>query len=251
MAQAPLRTTASPLRLIREAVGGPRQIAGKAARVVRTLRIAASRDEFERRLAELERHGYVPARPTRVQLGFAAADMFRFVIVPAARDYYASRGIDFRFHQLLRFLDDPVSLVDPTGLYSDRDTIIGHLMQVVHLNPIYDLELLHMFPGGLDELERQLAQMVEGTHPRQRTIGAIIEDSGYHARLLDYLRRYRKAPDEPQMPREQSLRDDASFAAAERTFATLPGYLGYAARLPQSPLALLRRYRALRRFPAD
>jgi len=34
--------------------------------------------------------------------------------------------------------------------------------------------------------------MLAGTHPRRRTIGAIVEAPGYHARLLDYLRRYRR-----------------------------------------------------------
>jgi hypothetical protein len=36
--------------------------------------------------------------------------------------------------------------------------------------------------------------MIDGTHPRARTIGAIVEDPGYHARLLDYVRRYRRDP---------------------------------------------------------
>jgi hypothetical protein len=65
-------------------------------------------------------------------------------------------------------------------------------MQMVHLNPVYDLELLQMFPDGLDELERQVDQMVRGTHPRTRTIGAIVEDAGYHQRLLGYVRAYKK-----------------------------------------------------------
>lgn len=251
MAASSLRTSASPFTLLREAIGGPRELRGKARRLGRTLRIALSPGELDRRLSQLEARGLVPARPTRAQLAFAAADMFRFVIVPAARDYYQSRGIDFRFHQLLRFLDDPVSIVDPTGLYSDRDTIIGHLMQVVHLNPVYDLELLQMFPGGLDELEGQVEAMVQGTHPRKRTIGAIVEDPDYHARLLDYVRRYRQDPAVAHMPREQTLRDDPSFAAAERTFATLPGFLRYASELPRQPSRLLSRYRGLARFPVS
>ena len=34
-------------------------------------------------------------------------------------------------------------------------------MQVVHLNPVYDLQLLQMFPDGLDELEAQVAAMAD------------------------------------------------------------------------------------------
>lgn len=247
-----LRRTAGPVALVATAIGGPREIAGKLARAGRTLRLWLDPDEIDRRLSRLEERGYVSARPTRLQAFFGGLDMLRFVIEPAARDYYASRGISFGFHQLLRTLDDPVSMIDPTGFLSDRDTIVGHVMQVVHLNPVYDLQLLEMFDDGLDDLERQVASMVAGTHPRARTIGAVIEDAGYHARLLDYVRRYREDPTcEPPVREQSSIRQDASFAAAERTFATLPGFVEYCLRLPRGPGALLRRLLRVRRFPTD
>ena len=81
------------------------------------------------------------------QLFAGAIDMLRFWISPASADYYRSIGIDYAFHQVLRFLDEPASLGDPIGLFSTRDAIIGHLMQVVHANPRYDLELLLMHDG--------------------------------------------------------------------------------------------------------
>jgi hypothetical protein len=247
---AALRTTASPWTLARAALGGPREIAGKLRRAGRTLRLWLDRGEVGRRLAALEARGLAPARPTRLQLLFGGADMLRFLIEPGARDYYRAQGISFGFHQLLRVLDDPVSMIDPTGFFSERDTVIGHLMQVTHLNPIYDVQLLQCFPDGLDELERQVEQMLAGTHPRRRTIGAIVEDPGYHARLLDYVRRYRRDPASAAPPvREQTLRDDPHFAAAERTFATLPGFLAYSARLPRDVSSLVRRARGLRAFP--
>jgi hypothetical protein len=94
--------------------------------------------------------------------------------------------------------------------------------------------------------------MVAGAHPRQRTIGAIVEDPGYHARLLDYVRRYRRDPASAAPPvRAQSLRADPHFAAAERTFATLPGFLAYCGRLPPELRSLLRRFRSLRAFPLE
>jgi hypothetical protein len=251
-AAATLRTTARPWTLLRAALGGPRQIAAKLRRVGRTARLWLDPDKVERRLASLEAQGLAPARPSRLQLLFGGLDMLRFLIEPGARDYYRSRGISFGFHQLLRVLDDPVSMIDPTGFFSERDTVIGHLMQVTHLNPIYDVQLLQCFPDGLDELERQVEQMLAGTHPRQRTIGAIVEDPGYHARLLDYVRRYRRDPGSAEPPvREQTLRVDPHFAAAERTFATLPGFLAYAVRLPRRLPDLARRARALRAFPLE
>jgi len=245
-----LRRSASPARLVLRAVGGPRQVAGKAARLGRTLRLWLDRREIRRRVDALAAHSGGGAPPGAWQLFFGGLDMLRFVIEPAARDYYRQQGISFGFHQLLRVLDDPVSMIDPTGFLSDRDTVIGHLMQVVHLNPIYDLQLLEVFPDGLDELERQLETMVAGSHPRAGTIGAIVEDPGYHARLLEYVRRYRRDPATPPPVRqEQTLRADPVFAAAERTFATLPGFLAYCRRLPPAPLALARRLRRVRAFP--
>jgi len=244
------RHTASPLALMRDAVGGPEAIAGKLSRLARTLRLWLRPTEIERRLDALERRGYLRTRPTRLQLLFGGLDMLRFVIEPASREYYRAQGIDFAFHQLLRVLDDPVSMIDPTGLLSDRDTIIGHVMQVVHLNPVYDLQLLEMFEDGLADLERQVTAMVAGTHPRRRTIGAIVEDPAYHARLLDYVRRYRSDPSSPPPIRPQpGLRSDPHFRAAERTFATLPGFLAYCARLPRDIRTLLARFRATDRFP--
>ena len=244
------RQSEPPLALLRAAVGGPREVRGKLVRAARTLRLWADRRELDRRLAALERRGLIAARPSRLQLLFGGLDMLRFLITPAARDYYAQRGISFGFHQLLRILDDPVSMIDPIGLLSDRDTIVGHVMQVVHLNPIFDLQLIQMFDDGLEDFERQVEAMVAGTHPRHRTIAAIVEEPDYHARLLDYVRRYRADPGTAALVRgEQTLRSDPLFAAAERTFATLPGFTAYCQRLPTGAFALLRRFARVREFP--
>jgi hypothetical protein len=245
------RQTDAPLALLRGALGTRRDLSRKLAALRATLRTWRDGVELERRLSTLEARGFIARRPTRVQLAFGALDMFRFVIVPSARDYYSSRGIDFRFHQLLRFLDDPVSVVDPTGFLSERDTIIGHVMQVVHLNPIYDLQLLQMFEDGLAELEAQVEAMVDGTHPRARTIGAVIEDPGYHARLLDYVRRFRAGEAPPDLVRPSNLRSDPHYAAAERSFASMPGYIAYCNALPKRLGALALRLAATRRFPIE
>jgi hypothetical protein len=237
---------------VRTALGGPREIADKLRRIGRTAWLWAHPREIDARLRRLEERGYIASRPTRLQIAFGSLDMLRFVIEPASRDYYRQRGIGFSLHQLLRVLDDPCSLLDPTGFLSDRDTIMGHVMQVVHLNPIYDLQLLQMFEDGLAEFERQVEAMVAGTHPRARTIAAIVEEPGYHARLLDYVRRYRRDPATAPIVREdQTLRADPAFAAAERTFATLPGFIAYCHLLPRDLPTLARRLRRVRAFPIE
>jgi len=247
-----LRQSASTPELLRRALGGPSEILGKLGRVGRTMRLYVDRREVDRRLRRLEECGLIDHRPTRAQLFFGSLDMLRFVIEPASRDYYAEKGISFGLHQVLRVLDDPVSMIDPTGFLSDRDTIVGHVMQVVHLNPVYDLQLIQMFPDGLADFERQVEAMVDGTHPRARTIAAIVEEPDYHARLLDYVRRFREDPAATPPIREQgTIRNDAAFRAAERTFATLPGYIAYCNKLPRSVAALARRYVRLDAFPIE
>jgi hypothetical protein len=252
LAERSARQTESAWTLLRMAIGGPAEIGGKLTRLVRTLRLYFNRGEIDARLHQLEEKGLIDRRPDPLQIFFGSLDMLRFVIEPAARDYYEQKGISFGFHQLLRILDDPVSMLDPTGFLSDRDTIVGHVMQVVHLNPVYDLQLIQMFPDGLEDFERQVQAMVDGTHPRQRSIGAIVEDPSYHARLLDYVRRFRRDPTTPPPVRPaEALRSDPHYVAAERTFATLPGFIAYCHRLPHDVTSLVQRWRSLRRFPIE
>ena len=178
--------------------------------------------------------------------------MLRFVINPAARDYYRQQDISYGFHQILRILDDPVSMVDPTGLLSERDTIIGHVMQVVHLNPVYDLQLMDMFSDGIDEFERQVEAMIDGSHPRYSTISAIVEEDDYHIRLLEYVRNFRRLGADAAPPRrQQSIRDNPNFVAAEKTFATLPGFIEYCHHMPKSITSSLLRLFRVRQFPLE
>lgn len=243
------RQTASALRLLSDAAGGPSDWARKLGRLAGTVATAANARERARRIERLRSRGMVDEVPTRLQLALLGVDMLRYFIEPGARDYYESRGIGFALHQLLRVLDDPSSMVDPVGLLSARDTIIGHVLQVVHANPIYDLQLLEMFDDGLDQIESQTAAMVAGTHPRSKSIGAIVEDPDYHARLLDYIRAYRRDPRSPELRRRDGkARDDASFVRAEETFGAMPSAFRYALRLPRdlrSAIAHVRHKRVI------
>jgi hypothetical protein len=226
---------------LRAALGGREELLGKLRRMRRTLRIRLDPGELDRRLARLRAAGITEVAPTRRQLAVAGADMLRYSILPAARDYYRLKGIPFHFHYLVRFVEDPVSMIDPVGLYSDQEAIIGHLLQAVHLNPVYDLQLLQMFDDGLEELERQAQAMVDGTHPRRATIAATVEDPSYHRRLLDFIRAYRvDRAAAPPIREDGGLRGNPEFRRAEAQFHTLPAFLRYAARLPRSPRALRR-----------
>ncbi len=251
-AAATPRQSQGAVTLILAALGDRRAIAAKLRRLLQTAGVYTDGAELNRRLSALEARAMLDAargRPNRAQFYFGGLDQLRFVIVPAARDYYAARGISFWMHQLLRFLDDPVSVVDPSGLFSLRQTITGHVLQVTHLDPIYDLELLQMWPDGIADFEREIEAMLDGSHPRAATIGAIIEDADYHQRLLDYVRAYRADPAAERLRRDLgAVGTDADFRAAAERFATLPGYLDWCQRLPPGLGALLWRWLTVRRY---
>jgi len=242
-----VRLSQGPFTLLRRAAGAPRAFAGKLRRLAGVLSGYADGRILLERLDRLRASGTIDGVPTRLQIVVGSIDMLRFWISPAAADYYRQKGLDYTFHQILRILEEPASMADPVGFFSTRDGIIGHLMQVVHANPIYDLQLLGMFDDGLDELVRQLVDMVEGRHPRAAAIQAIVEELDYHARLLDFVRRWRVDRGTPPLLRSNV--STGAFSEIERTFGTLPGAMRYFRRLPRTPLRAVRHLLTVTRFP--
>ena len=246
----PARLTMRPWDLVRQTMGDPRAFGQKLRQLAVALSGYGRNERVEARLVRLRELGHIDAIPNRLQRIVGAIDMLRFFIVPCAKDYYERKGINFRFHTFLRFLDDPASVIDPTGFNSTRDAIIGHVMQVVHANPHYDFQLLESFEGGLDEMERQVAALLSGEHPRTASILAIVEDPEYHARLLEHIRDFRKDPTVPPLLRENVV-ENAHFAQIERTFGTVPNAMRYFAKMPSTPLAAARHLLLVREFPRE
>ncbi len=243
----PARLAASPLTLLAGAAQSPVHWPGKARRLLALVGRYA-RGEHRPGLERLAALGVIDTVPSDPQLFAGAIDMLRFWISPASADYYRSIGIDYTFHQLLRFLDEPASLGDPIGLFSTRDSIIGHLMQVVHANPRYDLELLLMHPGGIEELESQVTSMIRGDHPRAASIAAMVEEPDYHARLLEYVRAFRADPTSPAPLRANIA---GKFDVIEQTFGSIRPAMRYFSRLPDTWPAALRHVATTREFPTQ
>ena len=243
----PARLTEMPWLLVRQTMGTPRELRGKIRKLREALTYYGREDLVRERLERLRDLGYIEEIPTRSQRIFGAIDMLRFFIVPCATDYYDSKGLSFHFHTLLRFLDDPASVIDPTGFNSTRDAIIGHVMQVVHANPHYDFQLLESFEDGMEEMERQVRQVLDGTHPRTESIRAIVEDPEYHERLLKHVVDYRAQRASEPMLRENIIIDDR-FVDAERTFGTVPAAMSYFSRMPRTVGRGLRRLWKVRDF---
>ncbi len=245
---APARLRAPARELLRRSLGTPHELRGKLARLGEVLAGFADGPSLDARLDQLRRSGVIEELPARPQLVTGSIDMLRFWISPAASDYYEKQGINYAFHQVLRFLDEPASLADPVGFFSTRDGIIGHLMQVVHATPVYDLQLLCMFADGLDELETQLDQMMAGTHPRARAISAIVEEADYHARLLEFVRAWRVDPTIPPLLRGNVAGSESLGALAE-TFGSLTSAMRYFRRLPTTWSGAAWHLLTVRRFP--
>jgi hypothetical protein len=241
-----LRLQASPWELVRQTMGGPAVMADKLRTFVTAVSQYGREDLVRARLERLRALGHIREVPNRLQRIVGAIDMMRFFIVPAAVDYYEEKGLDFRFHSLLRFLDDPASLIDPTGFNSTRDNIIGHVMQVVHANPEYDFQLLDTFVDGMDEMERQVREVLQGSHPRTASILAIVEEPDYHQRLLEHIEAYRRGPGTARLVRDNVAR---RFPAEERTFGTVPAAMRYFSKMPSTMPGAVAHLMKVRRFP--
>jgi hypothetical protein len=242
------RLTESPLRLVRRAIGSRRDAQGKVVRLARALASYRNTRALDARLRRLVALGYLEQVPTSIQIAVGSIDMLRFWISPAAAEYYAERGIGFAFHQLLRVLEEPASMADPTGLLTERDVIIDHLLQVVHANPAYDLQLLDTHEHGLAALEEQTVAAIAGKHPKSGSLAATVEDAGYHVRLLGYVRAYRADPT-ARAPLRSNIAESERWAPIERTFGTLPAALRYFARMPTTPIGGARHLLTVRAFP--
>ncbi len=243
------RLSASPWDLVRQTMGGPKEIAHKARNLAHCIYGYYGReDKVYTRLQRLQELGHIDTIPNRVQRIVGAVDMVRFFIVPAAADYYDEKGINFRFHTLLRVFDDPASLFDPTGFNSTRDAIIGHVMQVVHANAHYDFELLDSFPDGMAEMERQVRAVLDGSHPRTESILAIVEEPDYHERLLQYVIDYRQNPGAPPLVRTNVA---ARFRDEERTFGTISAAMRYFSRMPATLPDAIAHLATVRTFPRE
>ncbi len=244
----PARLTESPLALLRLAAGSPRELRHKLGRLASALSGYANGPLLTGRLARLGALGHVQVVPTRLQLVVGSIDMLRFWISPAAAEYYGERGIHFGFHQILRILEEPASMVDPTGFLTERDVVIDHLLQVVHANPAYDLQLLEIHESGLAELEAQTAAVIAGTHEKTRSLRATVEDADYHARLLEFVQAYR-ADARALPPVRSNVAGSERWAPIERTFGTLPAAVRYFGRMPTTPWSAARHLLFVRRFP--
>ena len=90
----------------------------------------------------------------------------------------------FRFPFLLR--ERAVAPLDFSGLLSSKDRVMSHLLGAHHDAGqfSYDLEMLSLHPGVLDEVESRAARAVSGHDPRADWLRDLVVFDGYHENLL-------------------------------------------------------------------
>lgn len=198
-------------------------------------------DVVEERLAQIRRAGLVPHVPNAWQISLGVLRMWHRVLfrpetIGTSADHpvrpslrarlLASRPLRFPF--LLR--EHAVAPLDFSGLLSSPERVVRHLLGAHHdgVQFVYDLQMLSVHPGKLEEALRRAQHVVDGRDPRAEWLRDLTVYEGYHENLLAALERAVEG-DFP-MPPHQENDPDISFLA----------YLEWCARQPESPLETLR-----------
>lgn len=229
-------------REIREAVGSWEDLTRKGKAVRYTLVNLLDFRQRKLRLQRLQQEGRLGEIPTDWQMVQASYTMMTEFIIPSNGEFYEHYSKNMYWLQFLRFLDEPSVFMDPAGLAIPSDVLIRHLLHVVHTSAGYDVELLETFPGALQELELQLELLVEGRHPEQEALEALLEREDYPERLLEALKRYRENPIEQWqvITYETPSGCEALFDDGIERFGSVGRLLGHASSLPRTPLESLR-----------
>lgn len=196
-------------------------------------------------LAEVEALGILERTPNLWQLELGVVRMwhrilFRSETVGTCVDGRPRRTLRARLldHRAVRFpflvRERAIAPWDLTGLLSDREQIIRHLLGAHHdgVQFIYDLQVLQRHPGALEELRRRCAAVVDGTDPRAEWLQDLTVYEGYHADLLAGLDRFLGGEQEPDA--RSAADPDLSFRAWLRWCAEQPA-------TPRETLAAARR----------
>ncbi|HVK70688.1 MAG TPA: hypothetical protein VM694_39810 [Polyangium sp.] len=192
---------------------------------------------FPRRIAEnlarVEESGLVPRAPNLVQISLGVIRMWvrlatRPETIGTCTEHHVRPTLRARLlaYRPLRFpflvRERAIAPLDFSGLASSRERVLRHLLGAHHdANQFaYDLELLGIHPGALEELGERVRRVVNSEDPRAEWLRDLVVFEGYHENLLAAVEHalahgVRLAPHEAADP-------DTSFT----------GYLRWCARMP-------------------
>lgn len=207
---------------------------------------------IEAGLARAAARGLVPAVPNLWQLTLGVLRMwhrvlFRFDSVGTSREHpvRANRRARFFHPRPLRFpflvWERAIAPLDFSGLASSRERVIRHLLAAHHDGDqfVYDLELLTLHEGALEELLRRAQDVIAADSPRTRWLRDLTVFEGYHEALVHAT--------------ERALAGDFGVdpSHVDDPDITFSAYLRWCARQPASPEETLRALAAGRFSIAD
>jgi len=202
-----------------------------------------SPNAIEESLMRAEAAGLVVRRPTLVQvlLGIvrmqvrvaARPDSVGTCTSQRVRPTWRARLLaprPLRFPFLLA--ERAIAPLDFSGLASSRERVIRHLLGAHHdgVQFLYDMQLLSMHEGALEELLARTRDVVEGRDPRAEWLRDLCVFERYHEELLQTLEAFMQ-------------RSSIAPEVANDPDITLTAYLAWCAAAPTSMAEMLRRLR--------
>ena len=222
---------------LKTAIGDGERVRAKLGSAWQTLSNTFNWRERRRRMECLLENGQIDQVPTEWQILQGSYAMMTEFIIPSNSEFYEHYDQNMYWLQFLRVIDEPSTMMDPTGLAVAPEMLIQHIMHVVHTSVGYDIALLHMFPGAIEELEDQLELYVAGDHPRQASIAELLERPDYPEQLLKALKLYLEDPVTNWQIITYETPDGCEdlFEFGLDRFGTLGRLLKYALTLPRTP----------------
>jgi hypothetical protein len=196
-----------------------------------------SPDRVERRLAQVRARGL--RAPNSWQIAQGVLRMVHRLIFRSdtvgtshapVRDTWRARLLSWRPLRLpFLVAERAVAPLDLSGLLSSRERILRHLLAAHHDGHqfAYDLQMLALDAGALDELAERTRAVVSGADPRADWLRDLAVFEGYHESLLDAAERARSG--DLGLPDDAAANPDISFHA----------YLDWCAARPPTPRATL------------
>ena len=201
-------------------------------------------DRIDESLRRVAAAGLVEPVPNRWQIGLGVLRMWHRVLFRAdtigtcvadpVRPTWRARLLANR---ALRFpflvAERAIAPLDFSGLASPPERVVRHLLGAHHdgLQFAYDLALLSIHPGRLQEVRDRAAAVVAGAEPRSEWLRDLVVYENYHARLLAAVER--ALEDGVTLPPTIERDPDVSFI----------GYLRWCAAQPATPRATLAAWR--------
>lgn len=197
-------------------------------------------ETIEQSLLLAHRKEFLPRIPNVWQITLGVLRMwhrvlFRFDTIGTSSSHPIRPSLRARiFHtRPLRFpflvAERAIAPLDFSGLISGRERIIRHLLAAHHDGNqfVYDLELLSLHDGALEELHDRAVRVVAQDSSRTRWLRDLVVYDRYHESLLEAVESALQG--EQRLTPEEQNNPDITFS----------GYLRWCARQPETPEATL------------